>query len=119
MGSVFFAKLAKRREALQIPAALVVAWRRGYDALARSSSSCAGLKDKKSGLEALALQQSIVESGTMVRWSHSAAQLGDVVTKDSYVARAPWELFVRRGFRWKLIDDPKVRILTKPCKTWT
>ena len=32
-----------------------------YDALARSSSSCLGLKDKKSGLEALALKQSLVE----------------------------------------------------------
>ena len=76
-------------------------------ALARSLSSCLGLKDKKSGLEALALKQSLVECGTMIRWCHSAAQLGAVVTKDSDAARAPWELFVRRGFRWKLIHDPK------------
>ena len=75
--------------------------------LARSSSSCLGLKDKKSGLEALALKQSLVECGTIIRWCHSAAQLGDVVTKDSDAARAPWELFFRRGFRWKLIHDPK------------
>ena len=78
-----------------------------YDALARSSSSCLGLKDKKSVLEALALQQSLVECGTMIRWCHSAVQLGDVVTKDSDAARAPWELFVLRGFRLKLIHDPK------------
>ena len=94
-------------EARQIPAALVVDCRGVYDALARSSSSCLGLKDKKSGLEALALKQSLVECGTIIRWCHSAAQLGDVVTKDSGAARAPWELFVRRGFRWKLIHDPK------------
>ena len=43
----------------------------------------------------------------MIRWCHSAAQLGDVVTKDSDAARAPWELFVRRSLRWKLIHDPK------------
>ena len=67
-------------------------------ALARSSSSCLGLKDKKYGLEALALKQSLVECGTMIRWCHSAAQLGDVLTRDSDAARAPWELFVRRGF---------------------
>ena len=90
-------------ETRQIPAALVVDCRGVYDALARSSSSCLGLKDKKSGLEALAL----VECGTMIRWCHSAAQLGDVAKKDSHAARAPWELFVRRGFRWKLIHDPK------------
>ena len=44
-------------EARQIPAALVVDCRGVYDALARSSSSCLGLKDKKSGLEAFALKQ--------------------------------------------------------------
>ena len=65
------------------------------------------MKDKKSGLEALALKQCIVECGTRIRWCHSAAQLGDVVTKDSDAARAPWELFARRGFRWKLVHGPK------------
>ena len=94
-------------EARQIPAALVVDCRGVCDALARSSSSCLGLKNKKSGLETLAFKQSLVECGTVIRWCHSAAQLGDVVTKDSDVARAPWEMFVRRGFRWKLIHDPK------------
>ena len=89
-------------EAGQIPAALVVDCRGVYDTLARPSSSCLGLKDK-----ALALTQSLVECGTIIRWCHSAAQLGDVVTKDSDAARAPWKLFVRRGFRWKLIHDPK------------
>ena len=39
-------------EARQIPAALVVDCRGVQDALARSSSSCLGLKDKKSGFEA-------------------------------------------------------------------
>ena len=29
------------------------------------------------------------------------------MTRDSDAARAPWELFVRRGFRWKLVHDPK------------
>ena len=94
-------------ETRRLPAALVVDCRGVYDALPRSSSSCLGLNDKKSGLEALALEQSLVECGTMIRWCHSAAQLGDVVAKDSDAARAPWELFVRLGFRWKLIHDPK------------
>ena len=55
-----------------------------YDTLARPSSSCLGLKDK-----ALALTQSLVECGTIIRWCQSPAQLGDVVTKDSDAARAP------------------------------
>ena len=94
-------------ETRQIPAALVVDCRGVHDALARSSSCCLGLKDKKPGLEALALRQTLVECGTVIRWCHSAAQLGDVATKDSDAARAPWELFVRRGFRWKLIHYSK------------
>ena len=87
-------------EARQNLASVVLDCSGVYDALTRSSSSCLGLKDKKSGLEALALKQSLVECGTMMRWCHSAAQLRDVVTIDSDTARAPWELFVRRGFRW-------------------
>ena len=96
MTEVLFGQLDLRNwqsEARQIPAALVVDCRGVYDALARSSSFCLGLKDKKSGLEALALRQSLVECGTIIRWCHSSAQLHDVVTKDSDAARAPWELF--------------------------
>ena len=58
---VLFGQLDLRNwqsKAKQIPAALVVDCRGVYDALARSSSSCLGLKDKKSGLEAL--KQSLV-----------------------------------------------------------
>ena len=61
-------------EAKQIPAALVVDCSGVYNALGRSSSSCLGLKDKKYGLEALALKLSLVECGTRTRWCHSAAQ---------------------------------------------
>ena len=94
-------------QARQVPATLVVDCRGVHDALSRFSSSCLGLKDKKSGLEALALKQSLVDCGTITRWCRSAAQLGDVVTEDSDTSRAPWDLFVRRGFRWKLRHDPQ------------
>ena len=42
--------------AAQIPSALVLDSRGVYDALARSESACLGLKDKRSGLEALSLK---------------------------------------------------------------
>ena len=108
LNEVLFGQLDVRNwqsEARQIPAVLVVDCRGVYDALARSPSSCVDLKDKKSGLEALALKPRLVECGTTIRWCHSAAQLGHVVTKDSDATRAPWELFVRRGFCRKLIHD--------------
>ena len=107
---VLFGQLDLRNwqsETRQIPVALLVDCRGVYDALGCFLCSCLGLKDKKSGLEALALKQSLVECGTIIRWCHSPAQLGVVVTKDSDAARAPWELFVHRGFRWKLMHDPK------------
>ena len=82
---VLFGQLALQNgqtNAKQVPAALVD--RRGvYDAVARSSSSCLGSKEKKYGLEALALKQSLVECGTVIRWCHSAAQL--VILKKTLV----------------------------------
>ena len=62
---------------------------------------------KEIGLEALALKQSLIGCRTIIRWRRSAAQLGDVVTKESDVASAPWDLLVRRGFRRQLTHGPK------------
>ena len=78
-------------EARQVPA-LVVDCRGISDDLARSSSSCLGLKDKKSSLEALALIQSLVARHDDTLWSHSAVQLGNVFAKDCNTTRAPWEI---------------------------
>ena len=100
----------------RIPAALVLDCRGVYDALARSASSYLGLKDKKSGLEALAFKPSLHMCGTALRWIHSAAQLGDMMTKDSDVARGPWSLLVQRGHRWKLVHDPTFESARKRAK---
>ena len=56
--------------AAQIPSALVLDSRGVYDALARSESACLGLKDKRSGLEALSLKRSLVETRCGLRWTH-------------------------------------------------
>ena len=74
--------------ARQILAAPVLDCRGVCDALARPSLLMPRLKDKKSELEALELKQSLVACETHIRCCQSAAQLGDVVTKDSYSARA-------------------------------
>ena len=50
--------------ARRIPAAVVTDCRGVYDALARSASSCLGPNDKKSGLEALAIKQSLINLKT-------------------------------------------------------
>ena len=54
--------------------------------------------------------------GTMIRWSHSAAQLGEVFTKSCNTPRAPRELFVRRAFRLKLTHTvPNLTLLRQSC----
>ena len=92
--------------AQRIPAALVLDCRGVYDALARSESSCLGLKDKKSGLEALALKQNLVQLKTGLRWCHSLAQLADCMTKNDDKSRASFELLQRRNYKWKIVADP-------------
>ena len=77
-----------------------------YDALARSESACLGLKDKRSGLEASSLKRSLVETRCGLRWTHSAAQLADCMTKRSEEAQKPFELLKRRGWKWRLVYDP-------------
>ena len=84
--------------ARRIPAAVVTDCRGVYDALARSSSSCLGLKDKKSGLQALAIKQSLINLKTSLRWCHSFAQLADCMTKDDAKSSESFELFQKRRY---------------------
>ena len=102
--------------ARRIPAAVVTDCRGVYDALSRSASSCLGLKDKKSGLEALAVKQSLINLKTALRWCHSFAQLADCMTKDDSKSRESFELFQKRKFRWKLVSDPSFTAATKRVK---
>ena len=74
--------------------------------LPRSESACLGLKDKRSGLEALSLKRSLVETRCGLRWTHSAAQLADCMTKGSKEVQKPFELLKRRGWKWRLVYDP-------------
>ena len=92
--------------AAQIPSALVLDSRGVHDALARSESACLGLKDKRSGLEALSLKRSLVEIRCGLRWTHSVAQLADCMTKGSEEAQKPFESLKRRGWKWRLEYDP-------------
>ena len=102
--------------AAQIPSALVLDSRGVYDALARSESACLGLKDKRSGLDALSVKRSLVETRCGLRWTHSAAQLADCMTKGSEEAQKPFELLKRRGWKWRLRPASEHR---KEMTFWT
>ena len=102
--------------ARRIPAAVVTDCCGVYDALARSASSSLNLKDKKSGLEALAIKQSLCNPKTSPRWCHSFAQLADCMTKDDNKSRESFELFQKRKYHWKLVSDPSFTAAKKRTK---
>ena len=77
-----------------------------YDALTRSESAGLGLKDKRAGLEALALRQSMGRTKSALRWCHSQAQLADMMTKNNASTTETWYYFQNRG-SWRLIYDPE------------
>ena len=90
-----------------IPGALILDARGVYDALSRSESTCLGLRDRRSGFEALALKRNMQATGCLLRWTHSDAQLADCLTKDADKARASFELLESRGYTWRLVYDPR------------
>ena len=108
LAEVLFGSFPLRQWPLQcrlIPAVLVLDCRGVYDALAKSESSCLGMRDKRSAIEALALKRSMASTESGLRWCHSAAQLADCLTKGAEKAREPMQLLIQRKYRWKLVYD--------------
>ena len=80
-----------------------------YDAWARSSSSCLGLKDKESGLAALALKRSLARvrhDDTLVSFRGTAGRCCNKRLCTQHVLFANCSFAV--VFWWKLIHDPKI-----------
>ena len=96
-------------EAKQIPACLVVDCRGVYDVVARSSFSCLGLNENNLAWKRLLSKKILLN---VARWYvRVILLLQSWVTlrrKTLMKHAAPWELLVRRGFRWKLIHDHKL-----------
>ena len=64
------------------------------------------MKEKRTGIEALAIKRSLSATGTSLRWCHSDAQFADCLTKGSEQAQKSMDLLKRRGYTWKLVYDP-------------
>ena len=89
-----------------IPGALIMDCRGVFDSLSKSESSCLGMKERRTGIEALAIKRSLISTGTSLRWCHSGTQLADCLTKGSEEAQKSMDLLKRRGFTWKIVYDP-------------
>ena len=72
-----------------------------YDCLAKQVQM-QSLAEKRTALELMAFERCIEETGLIVRWCHSEANLSDSLTKAS--ASGPIELYMRTGC-WVLVHD--------------
>ena len=60
--------------------------------------------EKKSNIELIGLKESQQQTGMVLRWVHSEAQLANSLTKSC--GSKELELFTRMGQRWRIIEDP-------------
>jgi len=74
-----------------------------FDAV-KSETSALGLKERRSGIELLALKENLKTNQTNLRWVNSGAMLADAMTKSK--ARHIMEMFLREP-SWKLVQDEK------------
>ena len=90
----------------EIPADLITDSKALYDSLMKNESACLGLEERRSGIEGLALKESLGLSGCSVRWIHSHAQLADGLTKSMAIAQDLLRNFLRAP-RWRIIFDER------------
>ena len=74
-----------------------------FDAV-KSETSALGLKERRSGIELLALKENFKTNETNLKWVNSGAMLADAMTKSK--ARHIMEMFLREP-SWKLAQDEK------------
>eukprot|EP00974_Lingulodinium_polyedra_P072876 7054229-Lingulodinium_polyedra.AAC.1 len=86
-----------------------------FDALTKSESTSLGLRDRRAGMEALSLRQSMERTGTTLRWCHSHAQLADMMTKRNASTDATWGYYLSRK-TWRLVYDPEFESAKKRAK---
>ena len=85
----------------EVRACLCVDAKSIYDCLAKQVQM-QSLAEKRTALELMAFERCIEETGLIVRWCHSEANLSDSLTKAA--AYGPIELYMRTGC-WVLVHD--------------
>ena len=84
-----------------VPGCLISDSRNVYDKLQTAEMSIRGA-EKKVDLELLRLKQSQRNTGLILRWVHSEAQLGNSLTKGN---SKEMQLFYNLNFKWRLVSD--------------
>ena len=86
----------------KITGCVVTDSRNVYDKLETEVLSIKGA-EKRTHIELLALKAAQWNTGVMLRWAHSEAQLANPLTKSGGMRE--YELFVKMGHRWRLVED--------------
>ena len=76
-----------------------------YDKLNKNTPVVKGA-ECRADIEALTLKESSNQSGMVLRWAHSDAQLANSLTKPTEKHQV--QLFVRLGHRWRIIYDDQM-----------
>ena len=90
----------------RVPGCLNTDSRNVYDKLINEVVSIKGA-EKRTNIEALALKESQQNTGLIVRWVHSEAQLANSLTKSG--GKNEIEMFYRMGQQWRIVEDPDMK----------
>ena len=90
----------------RVPGCLVTDSRNVYDKLNTEVVSIKGA-EKRTNIEALALKESQQNTGLIVRWVHSEAQLANSLTKAG--GKNEIEMYYKMCQRWRIVEDPEMK----------
>ncbi|CAE7357392.1 RE1 [Symbiodinium sp. CCMP2592] len=85
---------------------LITDSRNVYDKLVTAVLTIKGA-EKRTNIEMVALKESQEQTGLVLRWVHSEAQLANALTKRGNCKEL--ELFYNMGHCWKIVEDPEMR----------
>ena len=101
---------APEQDVKNITGCLITDSRNVYDKLATTVLSIKGA-EKRTHIEMIALKESQLQTGLILRWVHSEAQLANALTKRHNCKEM--DLFYHMNHAWKIVEDPEMRSARK------
>ena len=93
----------------EVPGCLISDSRNVYDKLQTSELSAKGA-ERRTDIELMCLKASQRNTGLILRWVHSEAQLGNALTKPG---GKELDNFYHMGFQWRIVQDGLMRSARK------
>ena len=90
----------------KITGCLITDSRNVYDKL-DTATLCIKGAEKRTNIEMIALKESQLQTGLILRWVHSEAQLANTLTKRGNCKEM--DLFYQMNHSWRIVEDPSMR----------